>query len=165
MSEARRAAAACATAPAWVVSDGELVGCLEQAWAGVQQLTAVVAHLIGQVQARGLPEADAATSTVVWLRQRLRVSPGTAARLVALAAALNRRPVLDTAVCAGVVAAEQATAIAATLADLPGDVGREITDEAERVLVKQAGVFDSVVLGRIGWADLGACRSGGRRAA
>jgi hypothetical protein len=145
LSVARRAATECAAAPAWAVPDRELVECLQQAWAAVQQLTAVVAHLIGQAQARGVPQAHAATSTVVWLRQHLRVSPGTAVRLVALAQALDTRPVLDTAVCAGVVAAEQAAAIAGTLADLPGDLGREITD-----------------LGQVGWADLGACRPGGR---
>jgi hypothetical protein len=150
VSEARRAAAACATASAWAVPDGDLVGCLEQAWAAVQQLTAVVAHLVWQAQSRGMPKAHAATSTAVWLRQHLRVNPGTAAWLVALAQALNARPVLDDAVCAGTVSAEQATTIAATIADLPPDLSREITDEAEAALVDRARLFDAVGLGRLG---------------
>jgi hypothetical protein len=150
LSEARRAAAACATAPAWAVPDTDLVECLQQAWAAVQQLTAVLAHLIQQAQTLGVPQAHAATSTVVWLRQQLRVSPGTARRLVTLAAALDTRPVLDDAVCTGTIAAEQAAAIAATLTDLPNDLGREITDKAESMLIGQARVFDPVNLGRLG---------------
>jgi len=150
LSEARRAAAVCAEAPAWAVPDGDLVGCLEQVWAGVQQLTAVTAHLISQAQSQGLPQAHAATSTAVWLRQQLRVSPGTAGRLVKLAEALQARPVLDTMVCAGAVSAEHAATIAAIVADLPPDLGPEITDKAEAMLIDWAGDFDPVTLGRLG---------------
>jgi len=150
LSEARRAAAVCAEAPAWAVPDGDLVGCLQQAWAGVQQLTAATAHLISQAQSQGLPRAHAATSTAVWLRQQLRVSPATATRLVKLADALNTRPVLDTAVCTGAVSTEHATTIATTLADLPPDLGREVTDKAEAMLIDWADDFDPVTLGKLG---------------
>jgi len=150
LSETRRAAAACAAAPAWAVPDRDLILCLQQAWAGVQQLTAVTAHLISQAQAQGLPKAHAATSTTVWLRQHLRVSPGTANQLVAIADTLHARPVLDTALCAGGISAEHATTIAGTLTNLPPDLGRDITDKAETKLVEQAGVFDAVTLGKLG---------------
>jgi len=116
----------------------------------VQQLTAATAHLISQAQVQGLPKAHAATSTAVWLRQHLRVSPGTARQLVALADTLHARPVLDTAVCAGGISAEHATTIAAKIADLPSDLGREVTNKAEAMLVEQAGVFDAVTLGKLG---------------
>jgi len=150
LSETRRAAAACAAAPAWAVPDRDLVECLQQAWAGVQQLTAVTAHLISHAQAQGLPKAHGATSTTVWLRQHLRVSPGTANQLVAIADTLHARPVLDTALCAGGISAEHATTIAGTLTNLPPDLGREITHQAETKLVEQAGVFDAVTLGKLG---------------
>ena len=150
LSETRRAAAACAVSPAWAVPDRDLIECLQQAWAGVQQLTAVTAHLIWQAQAQGLPKAHGATSTTVWLRQHLRVSPGTANQLVALADTLHARPVLDTALCAGGISAEHATTIAGTLTNLPPDLGREITHQAETKLVEQAGVFDAVTLGKLG---------------
>ena len=150
LTSTRRAAAECAAVPGWVLSDREVVGCLVQAWAGVQQLTAVVAHLIAQAQVRDLPRAQAATSTVVWLRQQLRVSPATAVRLVKLAEALDARPVLDTAVCAGTVSAEQATVIAATVAELPSEVGGEVVDKAESMLLGWASDFDPVILGRLG---------------
>jgi len=150
LSEARRAAAACAEAPAWAVPDRDLVGCLQQAWAGVQQLTAVTAHLISQAQTQGLPQTHAATSTAVWLRQHLRVSPATATRLVKLADALNTRPVLDTAVCTGTISTEHATTIATTLADLPPDLGREVTDKAEAMLIDWADDFDPITLGKLG---------------
>ncbi|WP_158647606.1 HNH endonuclease signature motif containing protein [Actinoplanes sp. ATCC 53533] len=150
LSETRRAAAACAAAPAWAVSDRDLVECLQQSWAAVQQLTAVTAHLIQQAQAQGLPQAHAATSTAVWLRHQLRVSPGAAVRLVKIAEALHARPVLDTEVCAGTVSADHATAIAAKIADLPAEVGREVTDKAEVMLVDWADDFDPATLGRLG---------------
>jgi len=150
LSETRRAAAACAAAPAWAVPDRDLILCLQQAWAGVQQLTATTAHLISQAQAQGLPKAHAATSTTVWLRQHLRVSPGTANQLVALADTLHTRPVLDTALCTGGISAEHATTIASTLTNLPPDLGRDITNKAETMLVEQAGMFDAVTLGKLG---------------
>jgi hypothetical protein len=140
----------CAAAPAWAVPDRDLVECLQQGWAVVQQLIAVTVHLISQAQAQGLPREHGATSTVVWLRQQLRVKPGTAKWLVAVADALHSRPGLDDAVCAGGISAEHATTIAATLADLPADLGREITDKAQAALLERAGVFDAITLGKIG---------------
>jgi hypothetical protein len=150
VTRVRQAASECADAPVWGLSDAELVGCLEQAWAGVQALTAVVAHLVRQAEARGMPGSEAASSTVVWLRQRLRMSPGAAARLVALAGALDRQPVVDAAVSTGSVSVEQAEAIAGCVADLPADVGVQVRQEAEDLLVGWAGQFDARALGRLG---------------
>jgi len=150
VSRARRAAAECADAPAWAVPDDELVTCLQQAWAGVQQLTAAAAHLVRQAEARGLPSAQAATSMVVWLRQVLRVTPATAQRLARLAETLDVHPALDVAVCAGQVSAEQATAIGAALTDLPAEVGAEVVDKAEAMLVGWADEFDPIALSRLG---------------
>lgn len=45
---------------------------------------------------------------------------------------------------------ELATTIAATLADLPADLGREIIDKAEAMLVDWAADFDPVTLGALG---------------
>jgi hypothetical protein len=150
VSEAQRAAASCAAAPVWAVSDTDLVACLEQAWAGAQQLTTTVAHLIRQAEARGLPAAEAASSTVVWLRQRLRMSPAAAHRLVALAKGLDARPTVDAAVSAGVISTEQAATIIATVTDLPPSTPADVVGHAETVLVDMAGQFDPVELSRLG---------------
>jgi hypothetical protein len=150
LSEARRAAAACAAAPAWAVPDGELVACLAEAWAGVQQLTAVVAHLVWQAQSRGMPRVHGASSTTVWLRRQLRVGCGAGKQLVKLAEALDARPVVDGAVCAGSVSAEQAVTIAAVMGTLPSGLGGEALGEAEAMLVGWARDVDPALLEKFG---------------
>lgn len=148
--EARRAAAVCAAAPAWAVPDEDLIACLTQAWAGVQQMTTALAHLVHQAKIRGVPRAHGTTSTAVWLREQLRVRPGAGKHLVKLAHALNSRPVLDDAMAAGNMSADQATTIAATLRDLPDSLGRAAIDKAESMLIDWAGEFDPITMGRMG---------------
>ena len=52
--------------------------------------------------------------------------------------------------CAGTVSAEQATTIATAVADLPAEVGGEVVDKAESMLLGWAADFDPVILGRFG---------------
>src|SRR5512139_3742541 len=109
----RQVAGECAAAPAWPLSDREVMDCLAAAHAAQQQATAAVAHLVRQAQVRDLPAKHGATSAAVWLRDRLHLSPTAAHRLVQFGEALDKRPVLDAAVSQGAVSAEQATVIAA----------------------------------------------------
>jgi hypothetical protein len=150
LSEARRAVALCAAAPAWAVSDRDLVACLGEAWAGVQQLTATMAHLVRQAQSRGVPRAHGASSAVVWLRDQFRISPAEGKRLVKLAEALDERPPLDDAVSAGLMSGEQATMIAAIMRQLPKEVGCEVLADAESALIGLADQFDPTQLEKAG---------------
>ncbi|GAA0579839.1 hypothetical protein GCM10010172_76000 [Paractinoplanes ferrugineus] len=146
----RAALSECAEAAVWALPDAELLACLDEAWAGVRQVTAIAARLVRQAEVRGIPQIEAASSTVVWLRQRLRMSPATGQRLAALGAALDGSAKLDTAVSAGAVATDQALAIASAMGDLPPEAGRDLLDKAESALISFACEFDPVTLGRLG---------------
>jgi hypothetical protein len=146
----RAALAACADTAVWALPDAELLACLDEAWAGVQQITAIAARLVRQAEVRGIPQVEAASSTAVWLRQRLRINPAVGARLAGLGAALDRSSKLDSAVSSGEVATDQALTIASAIDDLPADTGRDLLDKAESVLISYASEFDPVVLARLG---------------
>jgi hypothetical protein len=99
---------------------------------------------------RGLPRAEAASSTVVWLRQRLHASPAAAQRLVRLAEILDTSPALDSAMAAGAVSAEQARVIGTAITDLPDEVGIDLTARAETALIDYASQFDPIALAQLG---------------
>ncbi|MGN9909194.1 DUF222 domain-containing protein [Phytohabitans sp. LJ34] len=65
-------------------------------------------------------------------------------------AALDHRPALDAALAAGVVNAEQAAVVAAAIHELPADLGPELVDRAEAVLIGQAGQFEPTILRKAG---------------
>jgi hypothetical protein len=137
-------------APLWSCSDDELLSSLELSWRCAQQLSALSAHLIRAAETRGIPAQEGASSTAVWLRQRLRAGISEAQRLVQLAAVLDRSPALDAAVLDGSVSAEQATTIATAVADLPDEVGLDTTARAEAALISFASRFEPISLARLG---------------
>jgi hypothetical protein len=93
-----QAAAGCAGVPVWPLSDDDLLTVLDGLHAVVQQVSAAAAHVLREIEGRGLPgKRDAALGTAGWLRQRWRISTGTAHRLVELSRALDRLPQLDAA--------------------------------------------------------------------
>ena len=100
-----------ADAPVWPLPEPSLLACLSHVYSAQQRLTALAAHLVREVEGRGIPRAHGATSTAVWLRQQLRMSVHEGKRLVDLAQVLDRRPGLDAAVTAGLVSGEQAAVI------------------------------------------------------
>ncbi len=121
----------CAGANAWALSDDQLVASLDVVHEAEQVLAAAKAHLISEINARGLPTAQGATTVVAWLRARFRMSPSAAGNLVHLAGHLKDRPVLDAALSSGAVSAEQAKVIAGVIAQLPAEVGAQVIDQAE----------------------------------
>ncbi|MFD0745092.1 DUF222 domain-containing protein [Phytohabitans flavus] len=132
------------------MSDDELVDSLDAIHESLQTLTAAQLHLIREIDGRGLPIAQHASSTAVWLRERQRISIHAAKRLADLAKAVDERPALDGALAAGAVNAEQATVIATTVRDLPADLGPDLVDEAEAVLIGQAEQFEPTILRKAG---------------
>ncbi|MDQ7909263.1 DUF222 domain-containing protein [Phytohabitans sp. ZYX-F-186] len=107
-------------------------------------------HLIREIDGRGLSVAHGSSSTAVWLRERLRISIHTAKRSVALAQAVDHRPALDAALVAGTLNVEQATVVAAATQGLPTDLGPELVDKAEAVLIGQATEFEPAILRKAG---------------
>src|SRR2546430_4666483 len=144
------AAAACATTPVWALPDTDLLACLDAVHAAEQAVAAAKLHLIDQVQSRDLPRSHGASGITVWLRDRLRVSVHTARRLVELAAQTQRRPALDTAVSQGAANVEQVAVIAAAITALPTQVGVEVVDKAEQILIGDAAEFEPRMLAKLG---------------
>jgi hypothetical protein len=107
-------------------------------------------HLIREIDGRGLPVARHATSTAVWLREHLRISIHAAKRMLDLAAAVDQRPALNAALAAGAVNPEQATVVATAIRELPADLGPELVDKAEAVLIGQAEQFEPTILRKAG---------------
>lgn len=140
----------CANAPTWPLTDDTLVECLDRIHQVAQTIAAAESHLVREIDRRGLPVAQHATSTPVWLRERLRIGIHTAKRMVDLATALDQRPALDAALIAGTINAEQAATVAATLTDLPADLGPDLVDQAETVLIGQASQFEPSILRKAG---------------
>jgi hypothetical protein len=140
----------CATTPAWSLSDGELVACIQAAFRALQQLTAVLLHLIREADGRNLSGLHGASSGGVWLRELLRVSIRTGRQWINLARVLDQRPALDAALASGTLNVEQAQVIAAAIADLPDEAGIEDTDKAETALIGYADQFEPTALGKLG---------------
>ncbi|MFD0517627.1 HNH endonuclease signature motif containing protein [Paractinoplanes durhamensis] len=150
LEQVRGVLAECGEAPLWSCSDPEVVDGLTQAWACVQQALAIMAHLIREAETRGIPQKEAASSTPVWLRQRLRTSMWEGKRLAKLAAAFDHSPALDAAVTKGEISAEQACVIAESITDLPADAGIDTRTQAESLLINYAADFAPGTLGKLG---------------
>jgi len=151
LARAATAVGDCASASVLMLSDSALVDAVDAVHVLEQQLAAVKLGLVRELDGRGVPAAQGASSTVVWLRQRLRMSVSAARRLVELASAVSSGPpVLREALSAGEVSVEQAQAIAACVAALPAEVGPDTVDKAATVLVGHAAEHDAVGLRRLG---------------
>ncbi|GAA5190144.1 HNH endonuclease signature motif containing protein [Rugosimonospora acidiphila] len=144
--ELEHAVRSLAHASVWAQSPQVLIDCLDQAYALASRLDAVRLGLIREIDGRDLARRQGATTTTAWLRDRYRLSGGTAARQVRLAAALHGGlPKTVEAMAAGTVNLEQAQVIAAAVPTLPAGV----RTQGEAFLVGQCAVFGPRELGRL----------------
>lgn len=150
LTELRSQVAGCVDAPAWSMSNDELVDCIDSVHRLEQAVAAAKLHLVRELHARDLPAVRQAGGTARWLGDRLRVTMATARRFLLLAEQVGRRPALDQALAVGAVNVEQSSIIAETLAELPAEVGFEVAAKAETILVDWAGQFHAAQLRRLG---------------
>ncbi|MET8234251.1 DUF222 domain-containing protein [Micromonospora sp. NPDC005298] len=151
LAQADAAGAACVDEAAWALADDELIAALDAAHRVEQRLAAVTLALVREVDGRGTAVAQGASSTAVWLRERLRLTVPAARRLVDLAARVDRAPTaVRDALAAGAVSVEQVRVIADTVATVKTAAGPEVADKAVGVLVEWAGQFDPMLLRRLG---------------
>jgi hypothetical protein len=137
----------CRSVSAWALPDSTLVDCLDRVQTLANGVAALRLALIREVDGRGVAVGQGATSTAVWLRERYRISSGAAARSVRLAAAVDAEAAtVGQALAAGTVNVEQATVIAAAVADLPA----ELRTAGAAHLVAEAAVFGPRELGVLG---------------
>ncbi|MEV5209048.1 DUF222 domain-containing protein [Micromonospora sp. NPDC053740] len=148
---AESAVAACVDAPAWALSERDLIAALDTTHRLQQRLAAAQLAVVRELDGRGTAFAQGASSTTVWLRHRLRLDVSAARRLVGLAASLDVAPpgVRD-ALASGAVSVEQARVVADTAATVTASAGVEVADKAVGVLVGWAAQFDPTLLRRMG---------------
>lgn len=140
-----KAVGECLSVALWARSSDELVGYLDAVQVLAQRVAALRLALVREVDARGVPALQGAPGMLAWLRGRLRVSGGEAKRMVALARALDRLPVLAQALACGAVNPDQAQIVAAVVERTPAWVRAD----AEASLVGYAETFAPKELGRL----------------
>ncbi|WFE99889.1 HNH endonuclease signature motif containing protein [Micromonospora sp. WMMD964] len=151
LAQADDAVAACVNAAVWALPEHDLVAALDAAHRLQQRLAAVTLTLVREIDGRGTARAHGASTTAVWLRERLRMTVPAARRLVDLATALDTgNPGIRHALADGTITQDQARVIADTATTVTASVGAEVAEKAVGVLVEWAGQFDPTLLRRIG---------------
>ncbi|MGW3855372.1 DUF222 domain-containing protein [Micromonospora arida] len=145
------AVAACVDAPAWPLPEHDLIAALDAAHRLQHRLAAVTLALIREVDGRGTARTQGASSTAVWLRERLRLTVPAARHLVDLATALdNGNPGIRQALADGAISPDQARVIADTVDTVNTSADAETADKAVGVLVGWASQFDPTQLRKLG---------------
>jgi hypothetical protein len=112
----------CRSSPVWALSGESLLGCLDDYFRLRSQLDAIGLALVREVDGQAVAQAQGATGTAAWLRDRHRVSHRTVRQLVSLAGALHRDlQRTEEALSTGEINLEQAQQIAHAIADLPAE--------------------------------------------
>ncbi|GGO05377.1 HNH endonuclease signature motif containing protein [Micromonospora parathelypteridis] len=141
----------CAKAALWALCDDQLQASLDATHVLAQRLATVQLGLVRELDARGVAIAQGASSTAVWLRERLRITGRSARQLVQLAASVDAAPpAVREALLSGAITVEQGRVAAETIAALPVEAGPEVTDKATELLIAWADRFDPTILSRLG---------------
>ncbi|RQX04231.1 HNH endonuclease signature motif containing protein [Micromonospora arida] len=141
----------CAETALWALSDDELLASLDATQVLAQRLAAVQLGLVRELDGRGVAIAQGASSTAVWLRERLRLSGRSARQLVQLATTIDAAPpAVRDALLSGAITVEQGRVVAETVAALPVEAGAEVADKATQLLITWADRFDPTSLSRLG---------------
>lgn len=150
LTDAAAAVAGALGEPVWMLGDRDLTSVVGSALALVARTQALLARLVGEVDARGLATETGAPTTVAWLRHRHKLAPVEAAKLVRTAAALRAGlPATNAAVAAGTISLSHAHGIARACNDLPAGLDEDTAAAAEERMVTDATDFDPVVAGRL----------------
>ncbi|MGN9775488.1 DUF222 domain-containing protein [Micromonospora sp. H33] len=151
LTRAEVATRSCMDAAVWAMPGEQLIDALDVVHRLEQRLVAVKLSLVRELDGRGTAVAQGATSTAVWLRDRLRLTVPAARRLVALAGALDAEPVaLREALADGRIDAEQARVITETTATVRTEASPDAAQQAADLLIDWAGQFDPTALRRLG---------------
>ncbi|MBQ0992756.1 DUF222 domain-containing protein [Micromonospora sp. H61] len=151
LAQADDAIAACADAAAWALPEHDLIAALDAAHRLQQRLAAVTLTLIREVDGRGTARIHGASTTAVWLRERLRLTIPAARRLVDLATALDTgNPGIRQALADGHLSLDQARVITDTATTVQATAGTQAADKAVSLLTDWASQFDPTHLRKLG---------------
>ncbi|MEU8169580.1 DUF222 domain-containing protein [Micromonospora sp. NPDC049004] len=151
LAQAEATVTACADSAAWALPEQGLIAALDAAHRVEQRLAAIKLALIRELDCRGTPIAQGASSTAVWLRERLHLTVPTARRLVDLATTLDTgNPGVRQALADADITLDQARVIADTVTTVESAAGSAAADKAVGLLVEWAGQFDPTLLRKLG---------------
>ncbi|MEU8179253.1 DUF222 domain-containing protein [Micromonospora sp. NPDC049047] len=150
LTQAEDAVAACIDAVTWARPEDELIAALDTTHRIEQRLAAVKLAVIRELDGRRTATTRGASSTAVWLRERLRLTVPAARRLVDLATVLeNGNPGVRHALAGGCITVDQARVIADSVDSVQTAAGPEVADKALGMLVEWAGQFDPTLLRKL----------------
>ncbi|MEV4384496.1 DUF222 domain-containing protein [Micromonospora sp. NPDC049580] len=151
LAQAEAAILSCADSATWALPEQELIAALDAAHRIEQRLAAVKLALIREFDGRRAATAQGASSTAVWLRERLHLTVPAARRLVDLATALDTgNPGIRQALADADITLDQARVIADTVTTVEAAAGSAAADKAVGLLVEWAGQFDPTLLRKLG---------------
>ncbi|MEV1014569.1 DUF222 domain-containing protein [Micromonospora sp. NPDC049801] len=151
LTQAEAAVVACAETAVWALPADDLIAALDAAHRTEQRLAAVKLALIRELDGRGTAIAQGASSTAIWLRERLHLTNPTARRLVDLASTLDAgHPAIRQALADADITLDQARVIIDTVTAVHATAGPEAADKAVTVLVDWAGQFEPTLLRKLG---------------
>jgi hypothetical protein len=135
----------------WTVPEKDLPAAVAAALGLVAQAQSVLLGVIGEAIDRGVPASIGSPSPTAWLRDRHKVHPGEAARLVRTAAALrgDGLPATSAALAAGAISLPHVHGIRRACADLPDDLDPQVAASVEARMVQDAEDFDPIIAGRL----------------
>src|SRR5689334_15744539 len=107
LAEIERAVESCLPVRAYALSASDVVDRLDRVQAVSQRMCAMRLALVAEVEGRAVAAEQGASSTAAWLRERFRISPGAAARMVRLSRLVDTPG--GQALADGVINAEQLT--------------------------------------------------------
>ncbi|MEU8182578.1 DUF222 domain-containing protein, partial [Micromonospora sp. NPDC049044] len=142
LAQAEATVLGCAGSATWALPEQDLIAALDAAHRIEQRLAAVKLTVIRELDGRGTPTAQGASSTAVWLRERLHLTVPAARRLVELAATLDTgNPAIRQALADADITVDQARIIADTVDTVQTSAGTAAADKAVGLLVEWAGQF------------------------
>jgi hypothetical protein len=135
----------------WVMSPEQVVAGLDEAHAVLMEAQAVFLRYARQVDLLRCASKASASSTAVWMRDRHRVSIGSAHRWVRLAKRVDAAPdVVGAAVAEGRMNLDQADVVTRAVARIPGEVGVDVREAAAAELVRLCAELDPEYLEQVG---------------
>ncbi|MGW3602178.1 DUF222 domain-containing protein [Micromonospora sp. NPDC005161] len=151
LAQAEAAVAVCVDVATWALPEHDLIAALDAAHRLEQRLAAVKLAVVRELDGRGTAATQGASSTSVWLRDRLRLTVPAARRLVDLAAALDTGvPEVRAALASGDINVGQARVIGDTVSTVQTTAGADVAEKAVAVLIEWARQFEPTLLRKLG---------------
>ncbi len=148
---ARTGLAEVAETQLWSMTDDEAANTLAEVENLATQVEELRLRTLARLDRSEVAAASAAPNTSAWYAARHQIGLRTARRDVWLAGRLDVHETTRAAMTAGLVSAEQARVIVATIAELPSDLEPDVLTRAEEHLVAEAAHHDPArlrILGR-----------------